>query len=76
MGYPAFLFTTAENDTRVDPMHARKMAALLQNTTTKNLVLLYTDSSTGHTGSLTMSRFYRDRARVLAFFADALKLRS
>ncbi len=27
--YPAVLFTTAEGDTRVDPCHARKMAALL-----------------------------------------------
>src|SRR5258707_15608227 len=28
--YPAVLFMTAESDTRVDPMHAIKMAALLQ----------------------------------------------
>jgi len=28
--YPAVLFTTAEGDTRVDPLHARKMAALMQ----------------------------------------------
>ncbi len=27
--YPAVLFTTAEGDSRVDPMHARKMAAML-----------------------------------------------
>jgi prolyl oligopeptidase len=27
--YPAVLFTTAEGDSRVDPLHARKMAALL-----------------------------------------------
>ncbi len=29
--YPAVLFTTAEGDSRVDPCHARKMAALLQH---------------------------------------------
>ena len=29
--YPAVLFSTAEGDTRVDPLHARKMAALLQH---------------------------------------------
>jgi prolyl oligopeptidase len=29
--YPAVLFTTAEGDPRVDPLHARKMAALLQH---------------------------------------------
>jgi len=28
--YPAVLFMTAESDTRVDPMHAKKMAALMQ----------------------------------------------
>jgi prolyl oligopeptidase len=28
--YPAVIFTTAESDTRVDPLHARKMAALMQ----------------------------------------------
>ena len=28
--YPSVLFTTAESDSRVDPMHARKMAARLQ----------------------------------------------
>jgi prolyl oligopeptidase len=29
--YPAILFMTAESDTRVDPMHAKKMAALMQS---------------------------------------------
>ncbi len=28
--YPAVLFMTAESDARVDPMHAKKMAALMQ----------------------------------------------
>jgi prolyl oligopeptidase len=28
--YPAILFMTADSDTRVDPMHAKKMAALVQ----------------------------------------------
>ena len=28
--YPAILFTTGDTDTRVDPMHAKKMAALMQ----------------------------------------------
>jgi prolyl oligopeptidase len=28
--YPAILFTTADTDTRVDPMHAKKMAAEMQ----------------------------------------------
>ena len=28
--YPAILFMTADSDSRVDPMHAKKMAALMQ----------------------------------------------
>src|SRR4029079_18501104 len=28
--YPSMLFTTAESDSRVDPMHARKMTARMQ----------------------------------------------
>ncbi|MEX1995349.1 MAG: prolyl oligopeptidase family serine peptidase [Candidatus Saccharimonadales bacterium] len=72
--YPAFLFTTADNDTRVDPMHARKMTALLQGVNSNNPILLYTESSAGHMGSITMSRFYRDQARVLAFFIKQLGL--
>ncbi|HEX3490807.1 MAG TPA: hypothetical protein VHU92_15775 [Streptosporangiaceae bacterium] len=32
--YPAVLFTVFEADTRVGPMHARKLAAALQHATT------------------------------------------
>ncbi len=32
--YPAVLFTVFESDTRVDPLHARKMCAALQHATT------------------------------------------
>jgi prolyl oligopeptidase len=31
--YPAVLFTVFDSDTRVDPMHARKMCAALQHAT-------------------------------------------
>ena len=30
-GYPAVLFTVFDSDTRVDPLHARKMCAALQH---------------------------------------------
>jgi prolyl oligopeptidase len=73
--YPAFLFTTSDNDTRVDPMHARKMAALLQNTNSHHPILLFTDKSAGHMGAQSMSRFYKNHARILAFLADNLRLR-
>lgn len=47
--YPAVLFTTAESDSRVDPMHARKMAARMQpHATPERPVLLWTETKAGH----------------------------
>ncbi len=47
--YPAVLLATAESDTRVDPMHARKMAARLQvASTSPHPVLLRLESKAGH----------------------------
>ena len=47
--YPAVLIATAESDTRVDPMHARKMAARLQAATSSDQpVLLRLEAKAGH----------------------------
>ncbi len=49
--YPSVLFCTAANDDRVDPMHARKMAAALQAaTSSSNPILLRVESQSGHGG--------------------------
>jgi prolyl oligopeptidase len=49
--YPAVLFVTGEGDTRVAPLHARKMAALLQWATGSGRpVLLSYDTKSGHSG--------------------------
>ncbi len=49
VAYPAVLLATAESDTRVDPMHARKMAARLQAATrSPHPVLLRLESKAGH----------------------------
>jgi prolyl oligopeptidase len=49
--YPSVLFCTATNDDRVDPMHARKMAAALQAATSSaNPILLRVESQSGHGG--------------------------
>ena len=49
VAYPAVLLATAESDTRVDPMHARKMAARLQAaTSTDRPSLLRLESRAGH----------------------------
>lgn len=47
--YPATLFLTAESDSRVDPLHARKMAARLQAaTSSERPILLRVESKAGH----------------------------
>jgi prolyl oligopeptidase len=47
--YPATLLLTAEGDSRVDPMHARKMAARLQAAdATDGHILLHVETAAGH----------------------------
>lgn len=50
--YPSVLFTAGENDSRVHPLHARKMTALMQSATTSDPaaepILLYVDRDAGH----------------------------
>jgi prolyl oligopeptidase len=47
--YPAVLLEAAESDSRVDPMHARKMAARLQKaTSSKQPILLRLETRAGH----------------------------
>jgi prolyl oligopeptidase len=47
--YPATLIMTADTDTRVDPMHAKKMAARLQAANAgPNPILLEVDTKAGH----------------------------
>jgi prolyl oligopeptidase len=68
--YPAVLFTVFGNDTRVDPLHAYKMCALLQYATSSGLpVLLRAESDVGH-GARAISRSAEMAADVLAFAAQ------
>jgi len=49
--YPSVLICSAANDDRVDPMHARKMAAVLQAATNSpNPILLRVEAQSGHGG--------------------------
>ena len=50
--YPAVLFVTGDSDTRVAPLHARKMTALLQAATGSDRpVMLRYDTKAGHVGA-------------------------
>ena len=66
--YPAVLLITGDGDTRVDPSHARKMTAMLQNATSsgKPVLLLY-DSKSGHSGSLSASAEIEQSANEIEF---------
>ncbi|HET9038619.1 MAG TPA: prolyl oligopeptidase family serine peptidase [Gemmatimonadales bacterium] len=55
--YPAVLLATAESDTRVDPMHARKMTARLQAATASaHPVLLRLEARAGHGAGKPLSK--------------------
>lgn len=70
--YPAVLFTVFDGDTRVDPMHARKMCAALQHATAappdRRPILLRRESEVGH-GPRAVSRTIGLTAEQLAFAA-------
>jgi prolyl oligopeptidase len=64
--YPAVLLTAGENDSRVHPLHARKMAALLQASTAsapaEKPVLLWVDRDAGHGQGKPLALRVRDAA--------------
>jgi prolyl oligopeptidase len=75
--YPAVLFTTAEGDTRVDPLHARKMAALLQHAAADQddrPVLFHQEGRAGHGVGKPVGKRADEQADVLAFFSWQLAL--
>lgn len=67
--YPATLFTVFESDSRVDPLHARKMCAALQHATAGPApVLIRRETDVGH-GARSISRTVGLAADQLAFLA-------
>jgi prolyl oligopeptidase len=71
--YPATLVTTGEEDSRVDPCHARKLAARLQAAST-GPVLLRVEAAAGHGQGKPATKQVDERADVLAFLAWQLAL--
>jgi prolyl oligopeptidase len=66
--YPAIMFNTGDSDTRVDPLHARKMTALMQAVTGSNRpVLLHYELKAGHSAGVSITQFVSDTADELAF---------
>jgi prolyl oligopeptidase len=72
--YPAVLFTVFESDTRVDPLHARKLCAALQWATSSGRpVLLRRERRVGH-GARSVRRSVDLAVDTLSFMADQLGL--
>ncbi|HEX4319987.1 MAG TPA: prolyl oligopeptidase family serine peptidase [Acidobacteriaceae bacterium] len=66
--YPAIMFFTGDSDTRVDPMNARKMTPLMQeSTTSKRPVLLHYSLKSGHSAGVSAAQLIDDYADQLAF---------
>ena len=76
--YPAVLLTAGENDSRVHPLHARKMAAALQAATVSDPqhkpVLLTVDRDVGHGPGKPLALRVRDAADEVLFMARQLGL--
>lgn len=66
--YPGTLFITGDGDTRVAPLHARKMAARLQaaNSSSSPILLLY-DTKSGHSGGRPVSKLIEENRDILSF---------
>ena len=72
--YPALLMESADHDDRVDPLHARKFAALIQkNQTADAPVLLRIERNSGHGGADMVKQQVEATADTLAWLDVLLK---
>jgi prolyl oligopeptidase len=72
--YPAVLMITGDSDSRVDPLHARKMAALLQASTTRRPVLLRVENAGGHGVGKPLDMLLAEEVDIWTFLAWQLGL--
>ncbi|WP_251106430.1 prolyl oligopeptidase family serine peptidase [Alloacidobacterium dinghuense] len=66
--YPAIMFFTGDSDTRVDPLHARKMTARVQAANGDDRpILLHYSLKAGHSSGVSLTQLVDDEADELAF---------
>jgi prolyl oligopeptidase len=72
--YPAMLFTTAESDSRVDPMHARKMTARMQEVQSNPArpILIRVETKAGHGAGKPVSKLADELSDELSFMFHEL----
>jgi prolyl oligopeptidase PreP (S9A serine peptidase family) len=78
--YPAVLFMTADTDTRVDPMHAKKMTALMQaeaknGASRTRPILLRIESKAGHGAGKPVTKQIEEFTDVYSFLFWQLGVR-
>jgi prolyl oligopeptidase len=77
VSYPAVLFTTGENDGRVNPAQSRKMAARVQAATASDRPILFrSTASAGHGIGSSLKDRVAEQADVLSFLFDQLGIYS
>jgi prolyl oligopeptidase len=73
-GYPAVLLDSADHDDRVDPMHARKLAAVLQAAQTSDApILLRIERNSGHGGADLVKQQVERSADQMAWLEGLLR---
>ncbi|KPK80637.1 MAG: hypothetical protein AMS27_16575 [Bacteroides sp. SM23_62_1] len=73
--YPATLFITGDSDTRVAPLHARKMTALMQYENKGNTpMLLYYNTEAGHSGGSSITKTIEEATAAMSFIAWQLDM--
>ncbi|MCP4606745.1 MAG: S9 family peptidase [Proteobacteria bacterium] len=73
--YPGTLFLTAESDSRVAPLHARKMAALLQSSSAaQEPILLQVDVKAGHGKGKPINKKIEDATDIIVFAMERVGL--
>ncbi len=67
--YPAIMFFTGDNDTRVDPMNARKMTALMQASSggDRPPIVLHYSIKGGHSAGVSLTQLVNDQADEMSF---------
>ncbi len=78
--YPAILFMTADSDTRVSPIHAKKMAALMQaqaanGASTERPILLRIEPKAGHGAGKPVAKQIEEGTDVWSFLFWQLGVR-
>ncbi len=73
--YPSVLFTSGENDPRVDPFHSRKMVARLQAATGSKRPVLLRTNNMGHGLGTPLAESIEEKVDIYAFLFHELGMK-